>query len=336
MGVQFSSLVVRKDISFEELRKRVIAIDFSNVVYQFLASIRQPDGTPLLDSKGRVTSHLMGIFTRSVNLIEKGVKICYVFDGKSPLLKKGEHKEREHRKVIAEGRLEEARKIGDVESMYKYSKQAVRLSAGMLEESKELIKSLGLPIVQAPSEAEAQAAFMSENGDVYAVGSQDYDALLFGAPRLIQNLTLSQKRRLPKGGYVWIKPQMIELKEVLSNLGINNDQLIVLAILIGTDFNVGGVRGVGPKTALRLVKQYKNFDTLFKEVKAEFDWKKIYAIFKNIPIIKNYQLKWNEIDEYKLKKMLIDEHGFSEERIDNLLARVRGRDKRQSGLKNWF
>ncbi|MEW6063320.1 MAG: flap endonuclease-1 [Nanoarchaeota archaeon] len=336
MGVQLSSLVIKRDISLEDLRNKKIAIDFSNVVYQFLASIRQRDGTPLIDSKGRITSHLMGIFTRSINLIENGIKVCYVFDGKSPLMKKGEHEEREHRKIIAEERLEEAKREGNIEEMYKYSKQTIRLSKGMLEESKELIRSLGLPIVQAPSEAEAQAAFMCENGDVYAVGSQDYDSLLFGAPRLIQNLTLSQKRRLPKGGYVWIKPQITELDDVLKNLGINNDQLIVLAILIGTDFNVGGVKGIGPKTALRLVKQHKNFDALFNEVKAEFDWKKVYAIFKNIPVIKNYQLRWDEIDEYKLKKLLVDEHEFSEERVDKLIKRARKRDKRQSGLKRWF
>ena len=334
MGVKLADIIIKNDISFEDLKNKRIAVDFSNVVYQFLSNIRQADGTPLMDKNGNITSHLVGLFSRTSNLMEKGIKICYVFDGKPPLLKLKEREEREHRKRIAESKLKIAKEEQSEENMLKYSKQTVRLTPDIVKESKELISALGLPVIQAPSEAEAQAAFMCEQGDVFAIGSQDYDSLLFNAPRAIQNLTLSQKRKLPNGSYVWIKPQMINLYENLKHLKITQDQLLIIGILIGTDFNPGGVRGIGPKTALRLVQQHKNYDNIFREVKADFNWKEIYAVFKSMPIMKNYQLKWNPVDADKIKKLLIDKHDFSEERVNNTLFKIT-KNNNQEGLNKW-
>ncbi|MFA5176391.1 MAG: flap endonuclease-1 [Candidatus Nanoarchaeia archaeon] len=338
MGVKLGDLVLKQDITFEELKGKVIAIDASNVIYQFLSSIRQQDGTPLMDSKGNVTSHLVGLFSRTCNLMEKGLKICYVFDGKPPLLKLNTNTLRAARKELAQEKYEKAKAEDNIEEMSKYSKQNIKVNAKIIEEAKELVTYLGLPVIQAPSEAEAQASFMCEQGDVYGVGSQDFDSLLFNAPRLIQNLTLSNKRRLPSGSFIWIKPQVINLKENLKHLEINQDQLIIMCILCGTDYNPGGVKGIGPKTALKLVQQHKDFDEIFKEVKADFNWKEIYATFKSMPIMKNYQLKWNDIDEYKLKKLLIDEHEFSEERINNTLDKLKHvkKEKEQKDLDKWF
>lgn len=335
MGVKLADLIIKNDISFEELKNKRIAVDFSNVVYQFLSNIRQADGTPLMDSKGKITSHLVGLFSRTANLMEKGIKICYVFDGKPPILKIKEREEREHRKRVAESKLEKAKEEESSEDVLKYSKQIVRLTPEIMQESKELISALGLPVIQAPSEAEAQAAFMCEQGDVFACGSQDYDSLLFNSPKVIQNLTLSQKRRLPNGSFVWIKPQIIDLKENLEHLKLTPDQLLVIAILIGTDYNPGGVKGIGPKTALRLVQQNKNFDDIFKEIKADFNWKEIYAVFKSMPIMKNYQLKWNPVDESRVKKLLIKEHDFSEERVSNTLKKL-GNVSSRNGLNKWI
>ena len=141
-----------------------------------------------------------------------------------------------------------------------------------------LLKAMGIPVIQAPSEADAQMAFMCEKKDVDYVASSDVDCLLYGAPRLLTNLTLSQKRRLPSGATVKITPEVIGLADVLNHLGIDRDKLIALAILVGTDYNKG-IKGVGPKTALKLVKQEKNFDKLFKDVNADFNWKKILRYF---------------------------------------------------------
>lgn len=337
MGIKLKDILVKKQIEFDDLAGKKIGVDFSNAAYQFLASIRQRDGMPLMDSKGNITSHLVGLFSRTTNLMARGVKLCYVFDGKPPALKYGTSAGREERKKEAEERLKEAKEEEDVMAIMKYSKQSMRLTQEMVDESKELIKALGLPGVQAPSEADAQLAFMCEKGDIWAAATSDVDPLLHGCPRTITNLTLSQKRKLPSGRIINIKPELIELKELLSNLKINLDQLIVLGILVGTDYNPGGIKGIGPKTALKLVQQTKNFDKIFKDAKADFNWKQIYAIFKSMPIMKNYQMKWKEPDSETIKKILVEQHDFSEERVDSTLAKiVKVKNvKEQKGLDSW-
>ncbi len=287
-----------------------------------------------MDSKNRVTSHLMGLSTRITSLMEKNIKPCFVFDGKPPRLKIKEQEEREHKKRIAETKLEKAREEEDITSMAKYSKMASRLSTQIIKESKEFISALGLPIIQAPSESDAQAAFICEQNDVYAVASSDFDTLLFGSPRMITNLTISQRRKV-RGVYINITPELLELKEVLKHLNLNQDQLIVLGILIGTDYATGGIKGIGPKTALKLVQQNKTFDKLFKELNPDFNWKEIFATFKSMPIMKNYQLKWKEPDEDKIEKILLD-HDFSEERVNKLIEKLTKKEKNQVGLKKWF
>lgn len=331
MGVKLKDIIVKKEIDFDDLKGKRIAIDSSNMLYQFLTSIRQPDGSLLTDKEGNVTSHLVGVFSRLTNLMARGINLCVVFDGKPPLLKVRTKEEREYRKQVAEKKLKKAREEEDVESILKYSKQTSRLSRDMVEESKELICALGLPLVQAPSEADAQMAFMNEKNDVWACATSDIDPLLHGAPRLITNLTLSQRRKLPSGKYVKINPELVKLSDVLNNLGITGDQLIVIAILVGTDYNEG-VKGVGSKTALKLVKNHKKFDELFKEVETNFNWKEIYAIFKRMPVVKNYQLKWKGVDYDKIKKLLVDKHDFSLERVDNSLKKLEKEDKEQRSL----
>ena len=337
MGLQISELIPKKQVSFKDLENKTIAIDASQMLYQFLSSIRQQDGTPLMDKNGNITSHLQGIITRVTNLMQQKVKLAFVFDGKPPLLKVKEQEEREYRKQIAEEKLEKAKEEGNEELMLKYSKQTVRLKKEMSDETKELISALGLPVIQAPSEAEAQCAFICERNDVDFVGSSDYDSLLYGAPKVVRNLTLSSRRRLPSGVYISVNPEVIELKKALDDLGINQDQLIVLGILVGTDYN-NGVNKVGQKTALKLVKQYKNFDELFNKVKADFNWKQIYATFKNMPIIKNYKLSWNKPDVEKIKEILVDRHDFYEERINKNLDRIINLKKNKSNesLNKWF
>lgn len=338
MGLKISDLVPKKEITWEELANKRVAVDASQMIYQFASSIRQKDGTSLMDSQGNITSHLVGIFSRVSNLINKKIKLCFVFDGKPPLLKIKEQENRALRKRIAAEKLERAKEEEDYEAVQKYSKQTVRLNREMMEESKELLKYMGLPVIQAPSEAEAQASYMCKQGDVWAVASSDYDCLVYGSPRLVTNLTLSTRKKLPSGTYVSVHPEMVELSEVLSNLGIEQDQLLAIAILTGTDFNVGGVKGIGPKNALRLVKEFKSFDRVFKEVKADFNWKEVYAVFKSMPVMVNYQLKWSEPDEEKINKLLIDKHDFSEERVEKTLESLRNFKKEagQKGLSDFF
>ena len=214
MGVQFGALVPKKEVTFADLKGKIVAVDAYNTIYQFITTIRQIDGTPLMDSKGRMTSHLSGLFYRFNNLVSQGIKPVFVFDGKSPDLKHGELVKREKRKEEAMKKYEYAKKMEKLEDMAKFAKQTTKLTKDMVVESKQLLKAMGLPFIQAPSEGEAQASFITKQGDAYATASQDFDSLLFGSPILLQNLTLARKRKLAMG-YTEIKPVIIEVKKVL-------------------------------------------------------------------------------------------------------------------------
>jgi flap endonuclease-1 len=328
MGLNIGDIVPRKAIEFSDIKGKVIAVDASNIIYQFLSTIRQPDGTPLQDKKGRITSHLSGLFYRNINLLNEGLKLVYVFDGKMPELKKGTIGKREEVKEKAREKYEEARKKEDIESMRKFSQQLAKLTPEIKEESKELLEAMGIQIVQAPSEAEAQASYMAKRRKAFAVASQDYDALLFQTPRLLQNLTLARKRKTISG-YVYISPEMIELQKVLNSLQINQDQLICLGILTGTDYNPGGVRGIGQKKALEIVRKKKYPVRIFGSVEEEirklppirqFDWKEIFELFKK-PKVKDIEIKFPKIKEEKVKKILLN-RDFSESRVENALAKL--------------
>lgn len=341
MGTKLKDLLVMKEISFEDLKGKKLVVDSFNILYQFLSTIRQRDGSLLMDSKGNVTSHLTGLFNRTTRLMSEGLKLGFVFDGKPPELKR---KERERRIAVKEGALKaykEAKKRGDEAEMKKYASRTSKLTKVMIEESKELLQSLGLPVVQAPSEGEPQVAYIVNQGDAYAGVSEDYDSLLYGIPKLVKNLTISGRRRM-KATWVSVKPQIISLSENLNNLGIDQDQLICLAILVGTDYNIGGVKGIGPKNALKLVKEYKtDFASLFKKVEwdkhFDIEWKEIYYLIKRMPVEKKYKLEWGEVDKEKIMKLLVDKHEFSEERVNKTLEKLdkNAEDKKQKGLGEW-
>jgi len=333
MGVNIGELVgeCKKPIEIEALTGRKIAVDALNVLYQFISIIRQPDGTPLKDSKGRITSHFSGLLYRNVKLLKAGIKICYVFDGKPPKFKETTNLERRERRDLARLKYEEALEKGDIEEARKWAQQGVKVDENIIKDSKELLFAMGIPCIQAPSEGEAQAAFMAQNGDVWASSSQDFDSLLFGTPLLLRNVTLSGKKKLPrKEAFVEIKPEMIRLKEVLEKLGISREQLVVLGIGVGTDYNPGGLSGTGPKTALSMVKNEENVSVLLKKIKNE-EWKfetapeEIFDFFMNPPVTRDYKLEWKNPDEEKIKKILYDEHDFSEERVESTLEKLRDR-----------
>ncbi len=343
MGINLSDLAVKKEVSYDFLKGKSFVVDASNVLYQFLSSIRQMDGSPLTDSKGRVTSHLVGLFNRTTRLMIRGLRLAFVFDGKAPELKAKEREKRAKLKEEAEKQYEIAEKRKDVELMKKYASRTSKLTREMMEEAKELICALGMPAIQAPSEAEAQAAYMVKKGEFFAEVSQDYDCLLFGVPRMVQNLTISEKKKVPSRLiYEKVVPVIIELKDTLKSLDINQDQLIALGLLVGTDFNVGGIKGIGPKNALKLVKQYKDdFNKMFNEVKwndyFDYPWQDVFDLFKNMPVTDNYVLKWNSINEEKIMKILVDEHDFSKERVQKQIDELRSvqRQKAQKGLADF-
>jgi len=316
----------RREVQLEQLAGRVIALDAYNALYQFLASIRQPDGTPLMDRHGRVTSHLNGLFYRTINFLEAGIKPVYVFDGKPPEAKYVEIQRRRRMKEEAVKALIKAIEEGRREEVRKYAQRAVFLTDEMVEDAKRLLSAMGIPWVQAPSEGEAQAAYMAARGDVWAAGSQDYDALLFGAPRLVRNLAITGKRKLPgRDEYVEVKPEIIELGAVLKSLGLRTrEQLIDLAILLGTDYNPDGVEGVGPQKALHMVRQFGTLENMVKTVlRGREELLKIREIFLNPPHTDDYRVEFRPPNEAEIIRILVDEHDFNPERVERGIERLK-------------
>jgi flap endonuclease-1 len=322
MGLQIGEIVSRKAVEFSDLKGKIIAVDAFNAIYQFLSSIRQPDGTPLMDSKGEVTSHLSGLFYRNISLIKEGVKLIYVFDGEHHELKSKTHEKRQQARDKASEGFRTALEEEDIEGMGKYAKSLTRINDKMIEESKELLEAMGICVYQAPGEGEFQCASLVQRKEAWAVGSQDYDAIVVGCDRLIQNLTLARTRKT-SSGTIYISPEIIEQQSLLNSLGIDSDQLICLAILVGTDFNPGGVKGIGPKKALALVREKRYPVEIFREVEGrmDFDWKQIFEIFKK-PNVSHEKIVFPKMDSEKIKKLLVEKHDFSNERIEKQLEKL--------------
>jgi len=342
MGVQLSSLVDAKELEFNQLTGRKIGVDALNVLYQFLASIRQPDGTPLMDSQGRVTSHLTGLFYRTVKLLEFGIEPVFVFDGR-PHEKKGDTIEaRKKVRAKAEGAWREAQEKGDLKEAKKFAQASGRITGDMMDEAKSLLRALGVQSIDAPSEGEAQAAHMVKNGSLYAVASQDFDSLLFGAPKTIRNLTVSGKRKIAgKSEYIEVKPELIELDKFLSTLNITQEQLILIGLLVGNDFEPG-VEGIGPKKALDLVKKHPTLDSVLNsEIKDKLEglnFPEVYDIFAKPNVTDEYDINPGVLDREEVKRILCTEHSFSQERINANLDKLEKSllSGRQSKLEKWF
>lgn len=322
MGVDLGDLVPKKSARLTDFRGRVFAVDAFNTLYQFLSIIRQPDGTPLMDSQGRATSHLAGLLYRTANLLEAGIKPAFVFDGAPHQLKKATLAQRAQRKVEAEAQRAEAVAAGDVERARTKATQTARLDSSMVAQAKRLLDALGLPWVQAPSEGEAQAAVMARGGRAWAAVSQDFDSLLFGAPRLVRNLAVTGRRKLP-GKRVWVdvEPEVIDLEEALKALELTREQLVDVGLLVGTDFNPG-VKGVGPKRAVKLMKDHGSLEKALAHVGGEIgEREEIRRIFLAPDALPDMELAWKAPDRDAVVAMLVGEHGFTKERVLTALDR---------------
>ncbi|MFH1503121.1 MAG: flap endonuclease-1 [Candidatus Diapherotrites archaeon] len=346
MGLNIRDIIPRREIEISELKDKIVCVDAFNALYQFLSTIRQPDGTPLMDNNKRITSHLSGIFYRNINFLENGIKLIYVFDGLAPELKAKTHKKRQESRDLAKEKYEDAKNELDIMGMKRYSSQLLRLDDEMIAESKELLEAMSISVIQAPSEGEAEAAYLCRiRNNIYASVSQDYDSLLFGAPKLIRNLTISRKRKT-YSGYIEIKSEIIELEKVLNSLEINLDQLICLGILVGTDYNPKGIPRIGQKKALEIVKKYKQPILIFESVEEQmmnlteedqFDWKEIFELFRK-PDVSDFEIDFGNVDEDKIREILIKRHNFSEERVNKQIDKLNEikEKSKQKGLDRWF
>jgi flap endonuclease-1 len=327
------------DIS--DLSGKVIAIDAFNTLYQFLSIIRDKNtGQPLMDSKGRITSHLSGLFYRTAKFIEAGIRPVYVFDGQRPDFKAGTVAERSAIKSAAEAEWKQALSEGRMEDAVKAAKMTARLNGEMIEQSKKLLDFMGVQWVQAPSEGEAQCAVMCADKVVYATASQDWDSLLFGSPKLVRNLSITGKKRIPKtGAYVDVNPELLELKKVLDCLKISREQLIALSLLVGTDYNPG-VHGIGPKTAMKIVLEEKTLNKIIERAVKKNPWygpdpKDVMDYFLNPPSMK-VEIKTPFMKPDKVIGFLVDDFEFSRERIEKAVEKLSEKKPTGGSLGKWL
>ncbi|HUC38612.1 MAG TPA: flap endonuclease-1 [Candidatus Acidoferrum sp.] len=336
MSVDLSKLAVKRKITLQELNGRVVAIDAFNVLYQFLTIIRGPDGTPLMDKKGNVTSHLSGLLYRTIELVENGIKPIYVFDGLPSTLKKKTIEARMKRRNEAMEAWQHAKEAGEMEDARKYAQQSTRINKYVIESSRQLLTYMGIPFVNAPGEGEAEACYMCRKGVAYAAASQDYDTLLFGSPIVVRNLTISGRRKLPgKNIYINIEPEMVNLEETLRELKLSQKQLIWIGILLGTDFN-DGIKGVGPKTAMKIVKEASSVSDIERYVKekykAEFDIdiREVEDLFLNPEVsdngLEDMEGRLNDSpDRQAIIDFMCKEHDFSVDRIEKFVDKLSGK-----------
>jgi flap endonuclease-1 len=344
LGVQFSNVVEPRKISLDELKGRSIAFDGHNVIYQFLSIIRGRAGEPLKDFHGHVTSHLSGLIYRNSNLMEVGVKVVYCFDGKPHEFKRQTLKARHEVRVSAHKKYEKAVEEGDKEGARRWGQQAVVASSDIISDAKRLLSLMGIPYIQAPGEGEAQAAHMAINGSVWASSSQDFDSILFGAPRLVRNLSISGRRKLPrKNVYIKVEPEIYEYQKLLAELGLTRNQLIDVGILIGTDYNPEGVKGIGPKTAIKLIKKHGNLEAAISET-SETNFPhpidEIRELFLSPQITDNYKLEWGKPDVAGILAYLCGEHNFSRDKVLTAIEKMEkgfvSATKATKRLDEWF
>jgi len=341
MGVNLTPIILKHVLDLKELKSKSFAVDGNNYLYQFLALIRMPDGSPLKDSEGNITSHLTGLVFRTTRLMyEYKMRLIFVFDGKPPELKTEEIKKRREIRKKASKEWMEAIKTGDYATAFSKAVVSSRLTQSMINDSKRLLDLLGIPFVQAPSEAEAQAAFLAAKGEVWAASSKDYDSLLFGTPRLLRFLTLTGKEYLPsKGSFRLLKPELIVLREFLEKYGMTREQLVDLAILVGTDFN-RGVKGIGPKKALKLIKIHGKLENIPNEIKIQLprNYQKIRAVFLEPDVCEGYETSFGELREEELYHFLCEERDFSRKRVQTAVKRMKQFYSwtKQSDLKKWL
>ena len=316
------------------------AIDASIEIHQFLALVRKRDGTLFTDSQGRITSHLIGLLSRTSRLIaDFRMRPVFVFDGRPNPLKHRTIAAR--REVRKKAELDYAEAVSQKDYSKAWSKAVMtgKVTGSVLDDAKQLLTLMGIPWLEAPEDAEAQASYMAARGDVQAVGSKDYDCLLYGAPVLARYLTLTGREWLPaqKRSRPLI-PEIIRLAENLQILGITRERLVDLAMLVGTDFN-DGVKGIGPKKALKLVRDFGSIEKMPDEIKSKLtnNLDEVRHVFLKPRVHENYSLKRSAPDRKGLVDFLSKERGFNQQRVERLSERLtKVSTQSDSGLENWL
>lgn len=320
-----------KEFQLKNLFGRKVAIDASMCLYQFLIAVRQSDGQQLTNEDGETTSHLLGMFYRTIRLVENNIKPVYVFDGKPPVLKGGELEKRLLRREEAQKQVDDIKDTGSVAEVMKFEKRLVRVSREQNDEAKKLLELMGIPYVNAPCEAEAQCAELATGGKVFAAASEDMDTLCYEPPFLLRHLTFSEARKMPI--------DQIEYSEAIEGLGLTKSAFIDMCILLGCDY-CETIKGVGPVTAYKLIKEHGSLDKIIEwiennpgktkyKVPENWPYDEARQLFMEPEVTKasEISLKWKEPDVDGLIEYMVKQKGFSEDRIRS------GAEKLKKGLK---
>lgn len=304
------------------------AIDSYGMMHQFLNKIRDWEtGDPLTDEEGRVTSHISGIFYRSANMMECGVMPLWVWEGGYPDLKEEEIDGRRAAREEAQRKMAEAERVGDMETVREMKLRSISVGEEMEKTANDLIQAMGMPIIYPPSEGEAQCAVMCKEGMVEWVFSQDYDSLMFGSPNMVQNLNSDS------GDLIYHEEVLANISEGIGREATRED-LLRMGILLGTDYN-DSPYGVGPKTALTIIKESESFDDVINAAHEKDDsidprkWEKVYEWFEDPDVDLDVEYEWEHPDEDKVRDILIEKHGFSEKRVGNALEKITEEYKEQ-------
>ena len=340
MGLDLKPLLIRDKTQLESFSNKIVAIDAYNAIYQFLAIIRGPEGLHLTDAQGRVTSHITGLFYRNINFLSLGIKPVYVFDGKPPSLKSAEIEHRKQIKKDATIKYERAVSEGNMDDARKFAQQTTSMKDGMIQDSKHLLDLFGIPYIQAPSEGEATAALLTTTGQADVAASQDFDSILFGAKKLVRNFTNSGRRKLPnRNTYIEIEPEIIDYQKNLVELGITREQLIDVGILIGTDFNPDGFERIGPKTAIKMIKEHGRLEDV-KQIQGQLeqiDYNAIRKIFLEPEVANVDKIEFDEIRYDDIIDYMSNERSFSRDRVNSSLNRLKkSLEKKSQTLEKWF
>ncbi|KAJ4721785.1 Flap endonuclease 1 [Melia azedarach] len=328
-----------KEQKFESYFGRKIAIDASMSIYQFLIVVGRTGTEMLTNEAGEVTSHLQGMFTRTIRLLEAGMKPVYVFDGKPPDLKKQELAKRYSKRTDATEDLAEAVDAGNKEDIEKFSKRTVKVTKQHNDDCKRLLKLMGVPVVEAPSEAEAQCAALCKSGKVYAVASEDMDSLTFGAPRFLRHLMDPSSRKIPVMEF--------EVAKILEELNLTMDQFIDLCILSGCDY-CDSIRGIGGQTALKLIRQHGSIENILENINRDRyqipeDWpyQEARLLFKEPEVFvdeEQLDIKWTAPDEEGLINFLVNENAFNSDRVTKAIEKIKAAKNKsaQGRLESFF
>lgn len=334
MGVKLTNLVIRNTIDFSKLAGKIIAVDAPNIIMSLFNFARKnPDGSHaglILDRTQRPISHLYGLLFRTNFFYSKKIFPIFCFDGLDSDLKKLKTKDRLNDFLFTEKLYRIILQSGNREKAKQIALSKEYMWPNIIKESKQLLGALGVPYINSPASAESQCAKLVKDKIVYCSNSQDYDSLLFGCPRTVQNLSKSRKRKVHgRWTYQKITPVQIDLTENLKGLKIDQFQLVDMAILIGNDY-FSGVKNIGPKHAHKFLLKHKNLEKVIKEEKNTYDFSsltpsiisKVRKIFLLPEVVSHYQdLRWNYPNEQKTLSLLCKEHHLNKERVKTNYAK---------------